>query len=98
MIAPDTDAGRAQIEAFNQSLQALQVMGIASLKHDPQLPQAPLDLAELITAEGYPAILGQTHKDAGSGQYFSLPQGSRVIVIEHTGKELYIRNMHIQLL
>lgn len=128
VIAPKTPAGKQSITAFNRALGELRALNIDSINVVPvQLP-VPLDLAQLITAEGYPAILGQTNNLASSSQYFTLPQGTRVIVIEwsdrivepsstdrfyknmmdlsrvvvlngpHVGKELFIRNMHIELL
>jgi len=128
LIAPKTEAGQQTISAFNQALAELRALNIDSLNVEPvQLPK-PLDLAQLITAEGYPAILGQSRNSNGNGDYYTLPQGTRVIVIEwsdriinpsatdriyknmmdlsrvvvlngpHVGRELFVRNMHIELL
>lgn len=127
LIAPKTEEGQQTISAFNQALGDLRALNIDSLNVEPvQLPK-PLDLAQLTTAEGYPAILGQSQINSGSGNYYTLPQGTRVIVIEwsdriinpsntdriyknmmdlsrvvvlngpHVGKELLVRNMHIEL-
>lgn len=128
LIAPKTEAGQQSIAAFNKALAELRSLNIDSVDVVPvQLP-VPIDLAQLITAEGYPAILGQTQQDVNLSQFFTLPQGTRVIVIEwsdrivnpsptdrfyknmmdlsrvvvlngpHVGKELFVRNMHIELL
>ncbi|MGH1373108.1 MAG: substrate-binding periplasmic protein [Cellvibrionaceae bacterium] len=128
MIAPKTENGQKTIAAFNQALAKLRALSIESIEVVPAQLPVPLDLAQLITAEGYPAILGQTSNLTSSSQYFTLPQGTRVIVIEwsdrivepsstdrfyknmmdlsrvvvlngpHVGKELFVRNMHIELL
>ena len=86
----------------------------------------PKDIARLITAEGYPAIVGQT-SIAEKIDYYTLPQGTRVLVLNwsdkilspsstdriyksmtdlsyvvilngpHVGKELYVKNMHLEI-
>ena len=128
LIAPKTQAGQQSIAAFNKALAALRALNIDSIDVVPAQLPVPIDLAQLITAEGYPAILGQTRQDGNLSQFFTLPQGTRVIVIEwsdrivnpsptdrfyknmmdlsrvvvlngpHVGKELFVRNMHIELL
>ncbi|MFT2090272.1 substrate-binding periplasmic protein [Paraglaciecola sp. 2405UD69-4] len=124
LIASKTDSGKVLIEKLNQLIE--QAKGIQSLQATPlQLPNKP-DIARLIAAEGYPVILGQSEKEA-SPEYYTLPQGTHVLVIQwsskilaasksdrlyknmmdlskvvvlngpHVGKELYVRNMYIEL-
>jgi polar amino acid transport system substrate-binding protein len=125
LIAARTAAGEARIAELNALLATS--AGLKSLELSPlQLQQSP-DIARLVATEGYPLILGQdTPKD--DPNYYTLPQGSRVLVLQwsekitvasksdrlyktmmdlskvvvlngpHSGRELYIRNMHIELL
>jgi polar amino acid transport system substrate-binding protein len=124
LIAAKTVQGQQLIKQLNQLLSQAQTL--QSLQATPQqLPNKP-DIARLISAEGYPVILGQSEVD-GSPDYFTLPQGTKVLVLTwsgkilassksdrlyknmidlshvvvlngpHVGKELYVRNMHIEL-
>ncbi|NTS78018.1 transporter substrate-binding domain-containing protein [Catenovulum sp. SM1970] len=124
LIAAKTDEGKQAIAQVNRLI--AQVADIASLKLKQVERERPKDIAKLITAEGYPAIVGQTSLSANT-QYFTLPQGTRVLVLNwsdkilkasesdrlyksmidlsqvvilngpHVGKELYIRNMHLEI-
>lgn len=123
LIAPNTAKGKILIERVNVLLQ--QVKGIQSLHPKPVERYKPKDIARLITAEGYPAIVGQISLDEET-DYYTLPQGTRVLVLNwsdkiispsntdriyksmidlsrvvilngpHVGKELYIKNMHLE--
>jgi len=127
LIAAKTSAGQAVIERVNLALAALTEAGLASIKSEPFDAPAQVDIARLITAEGYPTILGQTSVDAHNTQFYTLPQGTTALVMQwnknmlmpsnndrlyqhmmdlskvvilngpHVGKELYVRNMHIEL-
>lgn len=124
LIAPMTKEGQALIKVVNQLL--VQAKNIESLQPDPVERYKPKDIARLITAEGYPAIVGQASL-SNSTEYFTLPQGTRVLVLQwsdkilepsasdrlyksmidlshvvvlngpHVGKELYIKNMHLEI-
>jgi len=127
LIAAKTPAGQAVIKRVNQALADLSEAGLASIKSEPFEAPTPVDIASLITAEGYPTILGQTSVDGRNTQFYTLPQGTTALVIQwnknmlkpssndrlyqhmmdlskvvilngpHVGKELYVRNMHIEL-
>ncbi|TYK64510.1 substrate-binding periplasmic protein [Colwellia echini] len=124
VIAPDTLDGKALIIEINDLL--AQVKGIKSLELQPLERFKPKDIARLITAEGYPAIVGQSSL-AEITDYYTLPQGTRVLILNwsdkillpsttdrlyksmidlshvvvlngpHVGKELYIKNMHLEI-
>ncbi|GAA5131805.1 substrate-binding periplasmic protein [Thalassotalea piscium] len=124
LIAPNTAEGKKLINKVNRLL--AQVSAITSLKPKPVLRFKPKDIARLITAEGYPAIVGQTSLDS-STDYYTLPQGTKVLILNwsdkivrpsttdriyksmidlskvvvlngpHVGKELYIKNMHLEI-
>lgn len=123
LIAPNTDEGKTLIDKINRLLK--QVEGIESLKAKPLKRFKPKDIAKLITAEGYPAIVGQVSLNEIT-DYYTLPQGTRVLILSwsskilkpsktdriyksmidlshvvvlsgpHVGKELYIKNMHLE--
>lgn len=125
LIAPKTTEGKALIVNINKLLE--QVKGIESLQSKPVERFKPKDIARLITAEGYPAIVGQTSIN-DKAKYYTLPQGTRVLVLNwsdkilspsntdriyqsmidlsyvvilngpHVGKELYVKNMHLEIL
>lgn len=123
VMAPKTDYGQAVIAKINKAI---------ALKYGDATPQdnrtdkAPeADVAELIPAEGFPAILG--HVVGNKNKNYTLPIGTKVVVLDwseairspntassinrnmmltskivvlngpHVGKELMVRNMHIQL-
>ena len=127
VIASRTPEGEAAIALVNAALEKAASLGLDSLQPpNPSLP-VPVDVAKLVSAEGYPAILGERRGDGGPPEYFTLPQGTKVLVTEwsekirtpsatdriyknmrdrsrvvvlsgpHTGKELLVRNMHIEL-
>lgn len=123
-IAPNTAEGSKLISKINQLFQ--QVKDIKSLQPKPEERFKPKDIARLITAEGYPAIVGQNTLDKAS-EYYTLPQGTKVLILKwsdkiispsdtdriyksmidlshvvvlngpHLGKELYIKNMHLEI-
>lgn len=124
VIAPKNEQGAKQIELINNLLN--EVRYIESLKLGTVERFVPKDIAKLITAEGYPVIVGQTSLEANA-QFFTLPQGTKVLVLSwsdkilkpsstdriyksmmdlshavvlngpHVGKELYIKNMYIEI-
>ena len=124
LIAPNTVEGNVLISKVNQLLE--QVKGIDSLQPQPVERFKPKDIARLITAEGYPAIVGQTSLNDVT-DYYTIPQGTRVLIVNwsdkilrpsttdrlyksmidlshvvilngpHVGKELYIKNMHLEI-
>jgi polar amino acid transport system substrate-binding protein len=124
LIAPNTVDGKILISKVNKLL--AQVKGIKSLQPEPVERFKPKDIARLITAEGYPAIVGQTSLNDVI-DYYTLPQGTRVLILSwsdkilnpsttdrlyksmidlshvvvlngpHVGKELYIKNMHLEI-
>jgi polar amino acid transport system substrate-binding protein len=124
LIAPKTAEGKALITKVNQLI--AQVKGIKSLQLKTVVRFVPKDIARLITAEGYPAIVGQTSLDDMT-DYYTIPQGTRVLILSwsdkiikpsttdrlyksmidlshvvilngpHVGKELYIKNMHLEI-
>lgn len=82
IIAPATERGKSLIQSLNEAMARLQDRGVIAvttrqLKRDKQP-----DFAELITSEGYPIILGQTHRDENQTRYYTLPNGTQVLVLE----------------
>jgi polar amino acid transport system substrate-binding protein len=128
VIASKNEQGKAAINKLNKTLSYLKAEGITSLQMTSTVAPDPIDVAKLITSEGYPLIIGQTKVNGDNIEYYALPQGSQALIIEwsrkiiqpsatdriyknmmdlskvvllngpHVGKELYIRNMHIELL
>ncbi len=128
VIAANNEAGKTLIKVINNSLATLDAQGMESLKSTTSTTPAPVDVARLITSEGYPLIMGQSHPSGEDIQYFTLPQGTQALIIQwsekilqpsttdriyknmmdlskvvilngpHVGKELFVRNMHIELL
>jgi len=128
VIAANNRAGKKLIDDINQTIQILADAGINDLQTNKTSMPVAIDVAQLITSEGYPLITGQTEKQGDNIDYYALPQGSKVIVIQwsdkmtqasksdriyknmmdlskvvvlngpHVGKELFVRNMHIELL
>jgi len=124
LIAPKTAQGTALIAKVNQLL--AQVANINSLQPATVKRFKPKDIARLIPAEGYPAIVGQVALTKAT-QYYTLPQGTRVLILRwsdkiiqasktdrlyksmvdlsqvvvlngpHVGKELYIKNMYLEI-
>lgn len=124
LIAPKTEQGSELIQYINKLVE--QVKHIESLQLDSVERFVPKDIAKLITAEGYPVIVGQTSLD-DHAQFYTLPQGTSVLVLNwsnkilkpsdtdriyksmmasshvvvlngpHVGKELYIKNMHLEI-
>jgi len=127
VIAAKNEQGRAVINKINHALTTLHEQGMTSLQTTNNTVTSKIDIAKLITTEGYPLITGQSAKSGESIDYYTLPQGSKVLIIEwskkilqpskndriyknmmdlskvvllngpHVGKELYVRNMHIEL-
>ncbi len=86
VIAARTADGEAAIAKLNQALARLDDLGIAATPQSIDPNKKRLDLAKLIPAEGYPVILGRLSDDESNQQYFALPQGTRVIVLEWSDK------------
>lgn len=125
LIAARTAQGEALISKLNELIN--QAEGIQSLHPQPVSLLPSTDIAHLVTAEGYPAIIGQTD-NSDNAQFYTLPAGTQVLVLKwsdnilkaadgnhlyrtmmdlsqvvvlngpHVGKELYVKNMHIELL
>lgn len=85
IIAPRDEAGKTLINQVNQLL--TQVADIQSLQPEPVARFQPKDIAQLVTAEGYPVIVGQTALTE-QASYFTLPQGTRVLVLQWSDKIL----------
>lgn len=125
LIAARTEQGEALISRLNKLIS--QAEGIQSLHPQPVSLLPSTDIAHLVTAEGYPAVIGQTNT-RNNAQFYTLPAGTQVLVLKwsdnilkaangnhlyrtmmdlslvvvlngpHVGKELYVKNMHIELL
>lgn len=123
LIAPKTEDGQALIATVDTLLE--QVRHIESFKQNTVERYKPKDIAKLVTAEGYPAIIGQTTLN-GMAKFYTIPQGTKVLVLNwsdkilkssptdriyrsmidlsfvvvlngpHVAKELYIKNMHLE--
>lgn len=122
LMAPKSEYGKSVIDIFDAAI-ALKFGDDPLIENKIEL--APkVDLAELIPAEGFPAIIGKGVDDNAS---YTLPIGTRAIVLDwsegirepnsatninrnmlltskvvilngpHVGKEMMVRNMHIQL-
>lgn len=128
VIASKNKEGQAVIDQLNGALYQLNSEGITSLQATTAAIPNPIDVAKLITAEGYPLITGQTSINGDNIEYFALSQGTQALVIKwsnmillpsktdriykkmmdfskvvllngpHVGKELFVRNMHLELL
>lgn len=128
VIAANNATGQAVIDQLNGIIADLNAEGVTSLRTTTVAEPSPIDVAKLITSEGYPLIIGQSEKSGSNILYYTLPQGSQALVIEwsskimqpsgtdriyknmmdlskivmlngpHVGKELYVRNMHIELM
>jgi polar amino acid transport system substrate-binding protein len=85
IIAPKTKEGENFIKKVDSLL--LQVTNIKSLQPSPVARFQPKDIAKLVTAEGYPAIVGQTSLNDVS-DYYTLPQGTRVLILKWSDKIL----------
>ncbi|MEP4890455.1 MAG: transporter substrate-binding domain-containing protein [Aliiglaciecola sp.] len=126
IIASKTAEGKALIEQFDQAI-TMRLNGEDAQLQPTQNLQQKVDLATLVTSEGFPAILGEFTNKNGSIDYYTIPIGTRVIVLQwsskilnpshsdriyknmmetsnvvilngpHVGKELRVKNMHIQL-
>lgn len=125
VIAAKNTQGQAIIKQVNNLL--AKVTMLTSFKLEPELLKTTPDIAKLVTSEGHPAILGQSGTP-DQPHYFTLPQGTKVLVIEWSnkmlissktdsiyrnmmdlskvlvlngplvGKELLVKNMHLELL
>ena len=127
-VAAKNAEGKAIIDKINHGFNSLNDAGISSIQTTTTAMPEPVDIARLITSEGYPLIIGQTAAGGDNIDYYSLPQGTKALIIEwsqkirqpsktdriyknmmdlskvvllngpHVGKELFVRNMHIELL
>lgn len=128
VIAPKTQQGQKLIADINAAIGMLERLQVLGSQQANESVAQQVDMAQLVAGEGYPVILGQLKDDTGKTQYLTLPQGTRVVVIEwsdkimqpsdndrlyknmmdlsrvvvvngpHIGKELLVRNLHINLL
>lgn len=128
VIAAKTPQGQAVIDKVNHALKSLNSQGMSSLQNTTVAIPSPIDIAKLMTTEGYPLIIGQSAVSGNNIEYYTLPQGtkasitkwsnkiiqssktdriyknmmdlSKVVLLSgpHVGKELFVRNMHIELL
>lgn len=85
LIAANNSEGQQLITALNAHID--KVAHLASMKLVPEALKKSPDLAKLVVAEGYPAILGQTLA-AVEPQFYTLPQGTSVLVIKWSNKML----------
>ncbi|WP_299771443.1 transporter substrate-binding domain-containing protein [uncultured Pseudoteredinibacter sp.] len=127
LVAAKNAQGRLVIDRVNKALARLKNAGLSSLQNEPFETPDSIDIANLVTSEGYPSILGQSAESGSKVEYFTLPLGTQVIVLSwsenmlrpasndrlyhhmmdlskvlvlngpHVGKELFVRNMHIEL-
>ena len=127
-VAAKNDQGKAIIDKINHAFISLNKAGISSIQTTTTAMPEPVDIARLMTSEGYPLIIGQTAASGDDVDYYTLPQGTKALIIEwsqkiiqpsktdriyknmmdlskvvllngpHVGKELFVRNMHIELL
>jgi polar amino acid transport system substrate-binding protein len=81
MIASNNNEGKQTLDRFNKSLRELQAANIQSLRFTYTKPEQTISLAKLITAEGYPVIVGETEEQPGNKQYYTLPTGTSVAVL-----------------
>jgi polar amino acid transport system substrate-binding protein len=128
VIAAKNSEGKEAIEKLNKVLSYLMLEGVSSLPNASVVEPDPVDVAKLITTEGYPLIIGQTAEFGSDIDFYTLPQGTQVLVLEwsskivnpsgtdriyktmmdlskvvllngpHVGKELFVRNMHLELM
>lgn len=86
LIASDSEEGRQALLHFNNSLVELREAGIRNLQPLQSESNRSVDLATLRTSEGYPAIIGKAQNERREILYYSLPVGTRVIVLEWSKK------------
>ena len=86
VIAAKNKQGEAIVNKLNTTLQYLQDEGMTSLQLTSSAAPAPIDVAQLITAEGYPVIIGQSSTSGDSIDYYTLPQGSQVLILNWSEK------------
>lgn len=128
VIAARTPQGQTVIDKVNNALKSLNSQGMSSLQTTTVATASPIDIAKLITTEGYPLIIGQSAVSGNNIEYYTLPQGTKASITKwsnkiiqssktdriyknmmdlskmvllsgpHVGKELFVRNMHIELL
>ena len=83
VMGPDTDKGRAFMDAFDATAARLQNAGVIEpytyVRKEFDWDLAPA--ARLVTAEGFPIIIGREVVD-GRNQYFALPPGTRVLILQ----------------
>ena len=88
LIAAKTEQGEEIINYFNKALDVMNGSLFTSKPPEKKNKKKSADLAQLVSAEGYPVILGQTDKISTGTNYYILPQGSRVLVLEWSPKIL----------
>ena len=83
LIAANNVEGKQVIKKLN--LLISKVSSLSSMQLVPETLKKSLDLAKLVVSEGHPAILGQT-LDNNNPRYFTLPQGTSILVIDWSTK------------
>ncbi|MEM9937815.1 MAG: hypothetical protein AAF768_03120 [Pseudomonadota bacterium] len=83
MIAPRTAAGKDFIDAFNESYRSLVAAGVLTgpISGTEAMETGFGETAELVVSEGFPVIVGRRGL-GGEDQFFAIPQGTRVLVLE----------------
>lgn len=82
LIAPKTDAGRKLLADFNAAMDELTQHGVFKVTtRQVNQPKQP-DFGELVAAEGYPAIVGQTQPGIEGSAFYTIPDGTQILVLE----------------
>lgn len=87
LLAPKTPTGRAFIDAFDSSYDALAAAGVLTA-WDAEVTSVDNNLGEtarLVASEGFPVIVGRRETD-GRNDFFAIPQGTRVLILEWSKK------------
>lgn len=82
LIAQDSPEGKQLIGRFNQAIASLAERGVISVTTRELKRYKKPDFAQLMTAEGYPVILGQTEREQDDSRFYTLPNGTQVLVLE----------------
>jgi polar amino acid transport system substrate-binding protein len=89
LIAANNVEGEQVIKQLNLLIN--KVSSLSSMRLVPETLKKSPDLAKLVVSEGHPAILGQT-LDRENPQYFTLPQGTSILVIDWSTKMITSSN------
>lgn len=82
LIAPDTPEGAQILNDFNEAIALYKAQGYISDNSRRIKKVRQTDFAVLTSAEGYPVILGQTQKKTDDSAFYTLPDGTKAIVLE----------------